>query len=75
VLAGVRVWIVDALREDPHPSHAHLAMTLGWIGRVRPERAFLTHMNHEVDYAAWAERLPPGVLPAQDGLVVELPEP
>lgn len=75
VLAGVRVWIVDALREDPHPSHAHLAMTLGWIGRVRPERAFLTHMNHEVDYATWAERLPPGVLPAQDGLVVELPEP
>ena len=71
-LRGVEVWIVDALRDKPHPSHAHLDLTLGWIRRVSPRRAYLTHMNHEVDYADWAARLPAGVLPAHDGLVVEL---
>jgi phosphoribosyl 1,2-cyclic phosphate phosphodiesterase len=71
-LRGVEAWIVDALRDRPHPSHAHLELTLGWVERVAPSRAFLTHMNHEVDYADWADRLPAGVLPAHDGLVIEL---
>lgn len=71
-LAGVEVWIVDALREQPHPSHAHLDRTLAWIDRVAPRQAFLTHMNHEVDYATWAKLLPDGVLPAHDGLVLEV---
>jgi phosphoribosyl 1,2-cyclic phosphate phosphodiesterase len=71
-LKGLDVWIVDALRDRPHPSHAHLEMTLGWIDRIRPARSYLTHMNHEVDYADWASRLPEGVLPAHDGLVVEV---
>jgi phosphoribosyl 1,2-cyclic phosphate phosphodiesterase len=71
-LRGVEMWIVDALRDAPHPSHAHLERTLGWIGRVGPRRAWLTHMNHEVDYEDWASRLPEGVAPAHDGLVLEL---
>jgi len=74
ILAGVEVWIVDALRDRPHPSHAHLDRSLEWIARVKPGRAYLTHMNHEVDYEEWAAKLPPGVAPAHDGLVVELPE-
>ncbi|MFO1075511.1 MAG: MBL fold metallo-hydrolase [Geminicoccaceae bacterium] len=74
-LAGVEVWIVDALRDRPHPSHAHLDLALAWIERVGPRQAFLTHMNHEVDYADWAARLPAGVAPAHDGLVVELDDP
>lgn len=73
-LRGIEVWIVDALRDRPHPSHAHLAMTLRWIDRVAPMQAFLTHMNHEVDYDDWASRLPKGVLPAHDGLVIDIPE-
>lgn len=73
ILAGIRVWIVDALRDRPHPSHAHLSRTLEWIARVGPEQAYLTHMNHDVSYADWARRLPPGVLPAHDGLRIELP--
>jgi phosphoribosyl 1,2-cyclic phosphate phosphodiesterase len=71
-LQGLDVWIVDALRDRPHPSHAHLELTLSWIEAVRPRRAFLTHMNHEVDYMDWAARLPPHVLPAHDGLVIEV---
>jgi phosphoribosyl 1,2-cyclic phosphate phosphodiesterase len=71
-LEGVDAWLVDALRDNPHPSHAHLAMTLGWIERVRPRSTYLTHMNHEVDYADWAARLPDGVTPAHDGMVIEV---
>jgi phosphoribosyl 1,2-cyclic phosphate phosphodiesterase len=70
-LEGIKVWIVDATREEPHPTHAHLEQTLGWIARVKPERAYLTHMNHMMDYASIAAKLPPGVWPAHDGLVIE----
>lgn len=71
-LEGIEVWIVDCLRDRPHVSHAHLERTLGWIARVKPRRALLTHMNHEVDHADWVRRLPDGVEPAFDGLVLEV---
>ena len=67
-LDGVSVWIVDALRETPHPSHAHLERTLEWIERVAPARAILTNLHVDMDYAALAAKLPPGVEPAYDGL-------
>lgn len=72
VLAGVECWIVDAVREAPHPVHAHVALALEWIARVRPRRAWLTHMNYTLDYAALAARLPQGVEPAYDGLEIDL---
>lgn len=71
-LRGVEVWIVDALRPQPHPTHAHLDLTLSWIERVKPRRAILTHMTPEMDYDALRRMLPTGVEPAYDGLVVEL---
>ncbi len=72
-LEGIEVWVVDCVRIEPaHPVHAHLALTLSWIDRVRPRLAYLTHMNHTVDYRALAALLPPGVAPAYDGLVIEL---
>lgn len=70
VLEGVEVWIVDALRREPHPTHAHLEQTLAWIARVRPRRAILTHMTWDMDYATLARELPAGVEPGYDGLVV-----
>jgi len=73
-LAGVRLWIVDCLRFRPHPTHATFDQVLEWVARVKPERAILTHMNHEVDYDEIARRCPPGVEPAYDGLVVEVAE-
>ncbi len=72
VLDGVRLWIVDCLRDDPHPTHAHLARTLEWIERVKPGRAILTHLNHQVDYEDLRGRCPPGVEPGYDGMVVVL---
>ena len=71
-LAGVDLWIVDCLRYEPHPTHAHFEKTLAWIARVKPNRAILTHMNHTIDYADIAARCPPGVEPGYDGLVIEL---
>jgi phosphoribosyl 1,2-cyclic phosphate phosphodiesterase len=74
-LAGVEVWIVDCLRREAHPTHSHLEKTLGWIARVRPRRALLTHMDQSLDYAELAAELPEGVEPGQDGLVIELEDP
>ena len=71
--AGVDLWIVDALRRRPHPTHPHLARTLGWIERLRPKRAVLTHMDQSMDYATLAAELPAHVAPGQDGLVIALP--
>jgi phosphoribosyl 1,2-cyclic phosphate phosphodiesterase len=74
-LQGTELWIVDCLRRDPHPTHSHLAKTLCWIGRVRPRRAVLTHMDQTLDYRELSAELPDGVEPGQDGLVVELLDP
>lgn len=71
-LDGVDVWVVDALRHEPHPTHAHLEQTLGWIERVRPSRAVLTHMTWDMDYSALKAALPAGVEPGYDGMVIEV---
>ncbi len=71
-VSGAGLWIVDALREKPHPSHAHLAMTLDWIERATPGLAVLTNLHVDMDYAALRARLPEGVRPAYDGLSVTL---
>jgi phosphoribosyl 1,2-cyclic phosphate phosphodiesterase len=68
ILAGVRVWIVDALRHKPHPTHATVEQALGWIERIKPERAILTNMHIDLDYETLRRALPEGVEPAYDGL-------
>lgn len=73
-LDGVELWIVDCQRRQPHPTHSHVAKTLGWIARVGPARAVLTHMDQSLDYCSLAAELPPGVEPGYDGLTIELPD-
>ncbi|MBL8562321.1 MAG: MBL fold metallo-hydrolase [Gemmobacter sp.] len=73
-LAGLEVFVVDALRRKPHPTHAHLALTLDWIARAAPARAVLTNMHLDLDYATLAAELPAHITPAFDGMVIELPE-
>jgi phosphoribosyl 1,2-cyclic phosphate phosphodiesterase len=70
-LEGLDCWIVDALRRRPHPTHAHLALTLDWIARARPARAVLTNMHNDLDYAVVAAETPPHVTPAHDGLTLD----
>jgi phosphoribosyl 1,2-cyclic phosphate phosphodiesterase len=71
-LRDLDLWIVDALRHEPHPTHPHLAQTLGWIESYRPRRAILTHMDHSMDFESLAASLPAGVEPGYDGQVVVL---
>lgn len=70
-LAGLDVWIVDALRRRPHPTHAHLDRALEWIARVKPRRAILTNMHIDLDFDTLAAELPDGVEPAYDGLALQ----
>jgi phosphoribosyl 1,2-cyclic phosphate phosphodiesterase len=72
-LKGLDVWIVDALRRTPHPSHFSLDEALEWIERVNPRRAVLTHMHVDLDYATLSRELPAHVEPGFDGMVIELP--
>jgi phosphoribosyl 1,2-cyclic phosphate phosphodiesterase len=69
---GLDLWIVDALRYRPHPTHPHLAMTLQAIERLAPKRAILTHMDQSMDYATLAAELPAGIEPGYDGMVITL---
>jgi phosphoribosyl 1,2-cyclic phosphate phosphodiesterase len=71
LLEGVDVLVIDALRLKPHPAHFSLDQALEVIARLRPRRAYLTHMGHDLEHEATARRLPPGVEPAHDGLKFE----
>ncbi|MCB6178684.1 MBL fold metallo-hydrolase [Rhodobacter sp. Har01] len=70
LLMGLDCWVVDALRRKPHPTHAHLEMTLDWIARAQPRRAVLTNMHLDMDHATLVRELPPGIEPAHDGMVI-----
>jgi phosphoribosyl 1,2-cyclic phosphate phosphodiesterase len=69
---GVDVWVVDALRRRPHPTHPHLEQTLEWISTVKPDRAILTHMDNTMDYASLRAELPAQVEPGYDGMEIDL---
>ena len=71
LLQGLDLWIVDALRPMPHPSHFSVKQALEWIERLQVKRAILTHMTVELDYEALRRQLPPHVEPGYDGMVVE----
>ncbi len=71
LLAGIDAWIIGTLTDRPHPTHCHVGKALEWIARVRPRRAALTHLGLDLDHATLAARLPAGVEPAFDGMVIE----
>jgi phosphoribosyl 1,2-cyclic phosphate phosphodiesterase len=71
-LAGLDVWIVDALRYTPHPSHFSLDEALAWIGKVQPRRAILTNLHSDLDYEALRAKLPVDVEPAYDGMRIAI---
>ncbi len=72
LIAGVETFVIDALRDKPHPTHFTVAQALDAIARVSPRRAFLTHMTHDLGYEETSRRLPPGVELAYDGLVIDV---
>ena len=72
VLRGARVLVVNALFQDPHPSHLSFGEALQVAKEVGAGRTYLTHLTHESSHAALAARLPAGVEPAYDGLQITI---
>ncbi len=73
-LQNLDIWVLDALRRDPHPTHAHLAQSLDWIAKVAPKHAVLTNMHIDLDYETLRAELPATIEPAYDGLQLTLPD-
>jgi phosphoribosyl 1,2-cyclic phosphate phosphodiesterase len=71
-LQDLDLWIVDALRYTPHPSHFSFDQAVGWIERLKCKRAVLTHMHSDLDYETLRRRMPANVTPAYDGMVLEV---
>lgn len=70
-LTGLDILIIDALRHSPHPTHSHLKKSLDYVARLQPQRAYFTHMSHEISHAEVQATLPPNVYLAYDGLKLE----
>lgn len=71
-LGGLDLWIVDALRRNPHPTHAHLGLALDWAARLKPRQTVLTNMHLDMDYRTLIAELPAGVEPGYDGWSADL---
>jgi phosphoribosyl 1,2-cyclic phosphate phosphodiesterase len=71
-VSALGLWVVDALKRTPHPSHFCLEDTLRAVGRFKPGRAVLTNMHNDMDYDTLRVELPAGVEPAYDGLKLSL---
>ncbi|MEL6410519.1 MAG: MBL fold metallo-hydrolase [Pseudomonadota bacterium] len=71
-LENLDVWILDALRREPHPTHVHLDLALEWMERVAPKRGVLTNMHIDLDYQTVADETPEHITPAFDGMVITL---
>lgn len=73
LLRGVRVLVINSLRREPHLSHLSLEESLEVIAELKPERAYLTHLSHQMGrHAEVSAELPAGVEIAFDGLTVEI---
>ena len=72
LLRGLDVLILNALREEPHPTHQTLAEAVEVIEDLRPERAFITHVGHWLSAADIDAKTPANVRSAHDGMSFEL---
>lgn len=71
-LEGLDIWVVDALRPVPHPSHFSLEDALHWIDRLKPKRAVLTNLHIDMDYDWVNQNTPDNVVPAFDGMQIDI---
>jgi len=71
-LEGVDVLILNCLRERFHPTHLNLEASLAYIDRIKPGRAYLVHMCHDLSHKDYLSKLPKGVEPAYDGLEIDI---
>ncbi len=67
LLEGLDILILDALRREPHPSHAHVEKSIQLVEQIKPKRAFFTHISHDLDHGATNAALPKSIQLAYDG--------
>src|SRR5260221_107395 len=72
LLGGVKTVILDALRRRPHPTHFSLSEAVDVVARLGAERAYFTHIAHDLGHAETCAQLPAGVELAYDGLVLQI---
>ncbi len=72
-LKDLDVLVLNALLSRPHPLHLSVPEAIAAAQRVGARRTFFTHLTHENTHAALAAKLPAGIAPAHDGLVIDLP--
>jgi phosphoribosyl 1,2-cyclic phosphate phosphodiesterase len=75
LLQGLDALFLDGLRHTPHPTHFTVAEAVEVIRDLRPRRAWLIHMTHDLDHEETERTLPPQIRLAYDGLVVDLSRP
>jgi len=71
-LAGLEVLVLNALLPRPHPLHLSVPEAVAAAQQIGARRTFLTHLTHDAPHAELAARLPAGIAPAYDGLVIDL---
>jgi len=74
-LQNLDLLIIDALRPSPHAAHFSVEQAVEQIERIKPKKAVLTHMGHELDYDILQSRLPHNIMPAYDGMEFEFDDP
>lgn len=67
---GLDLWVADALRHEPHPTHPHLAQTLEWARKCGARHTVLVHMDKTMDYRTLLAELPQGAEPGYDGMEI-----
>lgn len=72
ILEGIDTWMVGALWEEPHATHAHVDKVLHWAERVKPKKLILTHLSHRIDYESVSKKLPDFAELAYDGMLLNI---
>lgn len=70
LLQGLKIVLLDCLREAVHPTHVNLEQSLAYAQKIAAESTYLIHMTHELEYNALTSRLPENVYVGYDGLKV-----
>lgn len=70
-LEGVDTWVVDCFQRGRHRTHANVDQVIAWFEQIKPRRMILTHMGYDIDWAWLQKRVPAGIEPGYDGMLIE----